>query len=115
MSYDENNVFHKIIHKEIPADIILEGEHYIAIKDLNPRAPVHILMIPKGNYVDYGDFASNASTEEIVDFHRGISKIITMMNLRASGFKLLSNAGPFVYESIEGQQVMHMHLHILGG
>ncbi|MDR0640800.1 MAG: HIT domain-containing protein [Holosporales bacterium] len=115
MNYDKNNVFYKIIHKEIPADIVLEGDHYIAIKDINPRTPVHILLIPKGNYVDYEDFASNATPEEIVNFHRGIGRIVEMMNLRSGGFKLLSNAGPFVYQYIEGQQVMHMHLHILGG
>ncbi|MDR1288778.1 MAG: HIT domain-containing protein [Holosporales bacterium] len=114
MQYDTNNVFYKIIHKLIDANIVLEGEHYLAIHDIAPRAPVHILMIPKGNYVDYNDFATNASPEEIIDFHSGLSKIIEMMQLNIGGFKLISNAGAFEYRSLERQQVMHMHVHILG-
>jgi diadenosine tetraphosphate (Ap4A) HIT family hydrolase len=114
MQYNNNNVFYKIIHKELEANIVLEGDHYLAIHDIAPRAPVHILVIPKGDYVDYHDFAKNASPDEIVDFHLGLSNIIELMQLHIGGFKLISNAGTFEYRSLERQQVMHMHVHILG-
>lgn len=114
-TYDKDNVFYKIINKEINANIVLEGKHFIAFHDIAPKAPVHILIIPKGLYVDYNDFASNASDEEILDFNRGISEIVKIMRLEKHGFKILSNAGKFTTPDFpEPQSVMHMHVHILG-
>ena len=113
--YDKNNVFYKMINKEIKANIVLEGKHFLAIHDIAPKAPVHILIIPKGCYVDYNDFAANASDEEILDFNRGLAEIVKMMNLETHGFKILSNAGKFTTPDFpEPQSVMHMHVHILG-
>lgn len=109
MQYDSNNVFYKIIHKEIKTNIVLEGDHFLAFHDITPKAPVHILIISKGNYVDYNDFIENADDSEILDFNKGISKIIKMMKLEKYGFQLISNAGKF-----GNQEVMHMHVHILG-
>jgi histidine triad (HIT) family protein len=109
MQYDKNNVFYKIINKEMNANIILEGDHYIAINDIAPKAPVHVLVIPKGNYVDYNDFALNASNAEIADFTKGIAKIVEMMRLDKGGFRLISNSGAY-----GKQEVMHMHVHVLG-
>ncbi|MDR0942302.1 MAG: HIT domain-containing protein [Holosporales bacterium] len=114
MQYDKNNPFYKIINKEIKTNIVSEGKHYLAFNDITPKAPVHVLIIPKGNYVDYNDFASNASDEEIIDFNRGIAKIVKLMKLEANGFKILSNAGKFTLDGEKGQEVMHMHVHILG-
>lgn len=109
MQYDRNNVFYKIIHKEIQSDILLEREHFIAFRDIRPKAPVHILVIPKGEYVDWYDFAANASSEEISGFCRGISEVIERMGLKKGGYRLISNSGEF------GQQeVFHMHVHVLG-
>lgn len=109
MQYDKNNVFYKIINKEINSTPVLEGDHFIAINDISPKAPVHILIIPKGCYIDYTDFIKNASNDEILDFHRGISKIIDIMKLEDGGYRLISNSGKFGM-----QEVMHMHVHILG-
>ena len=109
MKYNKDNIFYKIINKEIKSNLVLEGKHFIAIHDISPRAPVHVLIIPKGNYVDYADFVTNATDEEIIDFNKGIVQIIEQMKLLPGGYKLLSNSGLF------GQQeVPHMHVHILG-
>lgn len=109
MVYDKNNVFYKIIHGEIKSNLILNEKNYIAIHDIAPKAPVHVMVIPKGCYVDYFDFISNASDEEILDLNRGVARIIEMMNLPKGGYRLVSNSGKF------GQQeVMHLHIHIMG-
>lgn len=109
MNYNKDNVFYKILHKEINSDIVFEGKHFIVIKDIKPKAPTHVLVIPKGNYVDYGDFISNASDEEILDFNKGISKVIDLLNLDKGGYTLVSNSGKF-----GKQEVPHMHVHVLG-
>jgi diadenosine tetraphosphate (Ap4A) HIT family hydrolase len=107
--YDKNNVFYKIINREIKSNIILEGKHYIAIHDISPKAPVHVLVIPKGEYVDYYDFITNASPEEILDYQEGIAKVIETMRLKEGGYRLISNSGKF-----GEQEVMHTHIHIQG-
>jgi histidine triad (HIT) family protein len=109
MTYDKDNVFYKIIHKEIPSNIIVEGENYIAIHDIAQKAPVHVLVIPKGEYVDWYDFVERATSDEVLDFNNGINKIITMMNLTRGGYKLISNSGKFGM-----QQVPHFHVHVMG-
>lgn len=115
MQYDRNNVFYRIISKEIQSNILLEGDHFIAFNDIAPKAPVHVLIIPKGEYVDYSDFLENASDEEILDFNQGILKVVKLMKLEKYGFKIISNAGKFTVLSYpEPQSVMHMHVHILG-
>ena len=107
--YNKDNIFFKIINKEINSNLVLEGKHFIAINDIRPKAPVHVLIIPKGNYIDYSDFVTNATDEEIIDFNKGIAQIIEQMKLLPGGYKLLSNSGVF------GQQeVPQMHVHILG-
>ena len=109
MEYNSNNIFYKIIHKEINTNLVIEGKYFIAINDIQPKAPVHVLIIPKGNYIDYSDFLKNASDEEIIDFNKGIAKVIELKKLQEGGYKIMSNSGKF------GQQeVMHMHVHILG-
>lgn len=109
MQYNKDNVFYKIIHKEINSDIVFEGKHFIVIKDIKPKAPIHMLIIPRGNYVDYGDFISNASDEEILDFNKAIKQTLDMMHLNESGYQLISNSGRF-----GKQEVPHMHVHVLG-
>ncbi|MDR0552515.1 MAG: HIT domain-containing protein [Holosporales bacterium] len=109
MKYDKGNVFYKIINKEISSDILLEGEHFVAFRDVRPKAPVHILVVPRGGYVDWRDFSTHASAEEIAGFCRGIAEVIDFAGLNKGGYRLISNSGEF------GQQeVFHMHVHILG-
>ena len=109
MVYNANNIFYKIITKEIKAHILHEGEHFLAINDIAPKAPVHVLVIPKGKYVDYHDFASNASDAEILEINRGIATLIEQMHLIEGGYRIISNS-----KSFGEQEVMHLHFHILG-
>ncbi|MDD5585900.1 MAG: histidine triad nucleotide-binding protein [Alphaproteobacteria bacterium] len=110
MAYDPNNVFARILRSEIPCDKVFEDGFALAFNDLHPQAPVHVLVIPKGPYVDQQDFAANASDAEIAGFYRAIAKVITMTNVSASGYRLISNSG-----ANGGQEVPHYHVHVLGG
>ena len=102
--YDKNNVFAKIIRGEWPAERIYEDNLVIAIKDINPACPIHILVIPKGEYISFDDFTTNASEFEIVQ------KICADLKITQDGYSILSNIG------VNGGQVVpHMHLHILAG
>lgn len=109
MAYDKNNIFFKILHKEVPSEIIIEGKYFIVIKDIKPKASVHVLVIPKGEYTDYGDFIERASSEEIFDFNKGIQLAIEKLQLKKGGYRLISNCGDF-----GEQEVPHMHVHVLG-
>lgn len=110
MEYNANNVFAKIIRKEIPADIVYEDDYTMAFRDIKPKAPIHILVIPKGMYTDYSDFMDHASPAEITAFMRTIAKVAADLNLLKSGYRVVLNAGPN-----SGQEVPHIHAHILGG
>ncbi len=113
-TYDDQNVFAKILRGEIPNDTVLETDHSLAFHDITPQAPVHVLVIPKGAYVSYDHFAAEASEAEIVDFTRTIAKVCEMKKVRnmgaESGFRAISNAGAHGV-----QEVPHLHVHILGG
>lgn len=109
-SYDDQNIFAKILRGEIPNDTVLETEHSLAFRDIRPQAPMHVLVIPKGAYVCYDHFAQTASDAEILDYTRAIGKVCEMEGVAANGFRLISNAGE------EGvQEVPHLHVHILAG
>ncbi|MDV7144205.1 histidine triad nucleotide-binding protein [Tropicimonas sp. TH_r6] len=113
-SYDAQNIFAKILRGEIPSAPVLETEHSLAFNDINPQAPVHVLVIPKGPYVCYDHFAMEASEAEIVDFTRAVGEICKMTGVQpgegGNGFRLIANAGP------DGvQEVPHLHVHVLGG
>ena len=112
--YDKENIFAKILRKEIPNDTVIETDHSLAFKDINPMAPVHILVIPKGPYVNYDHFVSNASNEEILDFNNTVKEVIKKFDLdpvrNGNGYRLIANTG------LNGvQEVPHLHFHILGG
>lgn len=109
-AYDENNIFAKILRGEIPCDRVFENEHVLAFRDIAPQAPVHILVIPKGQYVSVDDFAARASTEELTAFYRSIVEIAHEQGLVDTGFRVISNSG-----HDGGQEVPHFHMHILGG
>lgn len=108
--YDDSNVFARILRGEIPCKKIHEGPHVLAFADLHPKAPVHILVIPKGKYVDVADFGARADTGEVAAFWQAVATIAQESGLRERGFRVIANAG-----ANGGQEVPHFHVHILGG
>jgi diadenosine tetraphosphate (Ap4A) HIT family hydrolase len=110
MPYDEGNIFARILRGELPAKTVLESEHSLAFHDIHPLAPIHVLVIPKGSYVSWDDFAAKASDAEIADFTRTIGRVAAMVGADAQGYRLLSNVG-----KRGGQEVPHLHVHIFGG
>lgn len=113
-SYDPQNVFAKILRGEIPCNKVLETDHSLAFHDIGPKAPVHVLIIPKGPYVTFDDFATQASDAEVADFSRTIARVCAVLGVSpgdgGNGYRLISNAGQ------DGvQEVPHLHVHILAG
>ena len=113
-AYDDQNIFAKILRGEIPCDTVRESEHTLAFRDINPQAPVHILVIPKGAYVNYDHFAAEASDVEILDFTRTLGAITEALGAApgagGEGYRLLANAGPDAH-----QEVPHFHMHVAAG
>lgn len=109
MTYDNDNIFAKIIRGDIPCDKVYEDDHVLAFNDIAPQAPIHILVIPKGGYADIEDFSANASDEEIAAFHRAVAQIVKEHDFD-QGFRAIANTGEH-----GGQEVPHYHLHLLGG
>ena len=108
--YDERNIFARILRGEIPSKKVYEDEHALAFHDINPLAPVHILVIPKGPYVTWDDFSERASNAEIGGFVRAIGLVARDAGMVIQGYRLLSNVGKRA-----GQEVPHLHVHIFGG
>jgi histidine triad (HIT) family protein len=110
MTYDDNNIFAKILRGEIPCQKIYEDNHVLAFPDINPKAPVHILVIPKGTYTDMDDFTRRASPKEIAAIFRALGQIAREKGLDKTGYRVITNNG-----ANGGQEVPHLHLHLLGG
>lgn len=110
LPYDDSNIFARILRGEIPNATVYEDEHALAFHDINPQAPVHILVIPKGRYVSWDDFTARASDAEITGFIRAIGHVAREAGLPAHGYRLLSNIGSHGH-----QEVPHLHVHIFGG
>ena len=108
--YNDQNIFAKILRGEIPANRVYEDEHSLAFHDINPQAPTHILVIPKGAYVSWDDFSARASDAEITGFVRAVGRIAREAGLVAPGDRLLANTGPDSH-----QEVPHIHVHIFAG
>lgn len=108
--YDENNIFARILRGEIPSKRVYEDQHALAFHDINPMAPTHVLVIPKGPYVSWDDFSANASEAEIGGFIRAVGKVAREAGLVESGYRLLANTGVN-----SGQEVPHLHVHIFAG
>jgi histidine triad (HIT) family protein len=108
--YDPGNIFARILRGELPAETVLESEHSLAFHDINPLSPIHILVIPKGAYVSWDDFAATASDAEIADFTRTIGKVAATVGADQQGYRVLSNVG-----KRGGQEVPHLHVHVFGG
>ncbi len=110
MAYDTNNIFARILRGEIPNKTVFENEHVLSFHDAFPKAKIHILVIPKGAYVDVGDFAAHASESEKVAFFGALDKVIKQEGLQENGYRLIANTGEH-----GGQEVPHFHMHILAG
>ena len=108
--YDDNNIFARIVRGEIPSNKVYEDEAVLAFHDINPLAPTHILVIPRGPYVSWDDFSDKASEGEIAALVRSVGKIAREAGLVKDGYRVLANVGPN-----SGQEVPHLHLHIFGG
>ena len=110
MAYDPNNIFAKILRGEIPCDKVYEDAHALAFRDINPQAPTHILVIPKGAYVSSDDFAAQAGDDEIAGFFRAVGQVARDQGLIADGYRMLANHGRDAH-----QEVPHFHIHLFGG
>lgn len=110
MAYDPSNIFAKILRGEIPNSTVYEDDHVLAFHDINPQAPVHVLVIPKGPYQTMADFAAEASAAEQAAFTRAIGTVARLTGVDVPGFRTISNNGQ------DGvQEVPHLHVHVLGG
>ncbi len=110
LPYDEQNIFAKILRGEIPATRVYEDEWAIAIRDIAPQAPTHILVIPRGAYVSWDDFSTRGSEAEIAGFVRAVGAVARTEGLVEPGYRLLANIGAH-----GGQEVPHLHVHLFGG
>lgn len=110
MAYDPNNVFARILKGEIPARKVYEDDFALAFHDINPQAPTHVLVIPKGPYTRWADFAATAPDALILGFVRAVAKVAEQLGVEAPGYRLLVNNGP------DGmQEVPHLHVHLFAG
>jgi diadenosine tetraphosphate (Ap4A) HIT family hydrolase len=110
MAYDRNNVFARILRGELPCTKVYEDEHVLAFRDIEPQAPNHVVLIPKGDYVGADDFSEKASDAELAAFMRAIAKITKAEGVAESGYRILANTGKAAH-----QAVPHFHLHLFGG
>jgi diadenosine tetraphosphate (Ap4A) HIT family hydrolase len=110
LPYDDDNIFARILRGEIPAKAVYEDSFALAFHDIAPRAPVHVLVIPKGRYVSWDDFSARASDSEIAGFIRAVGTVAREQGLVAPGYRLLANTG-----GDGGQEVPHLHVHLFGG
>lgn len=107
--YDNNNVFYKIIHKGLPATIVYEDEKILAFNDISPKAPIHILIVPKGEFICFDDFVERTSVEEVANFFKTVQKIAKDNGLSDTAYRIVANCGEEA-----GQIVPHFHIHLMG-
>ena len=113
MSYDDNNIFAKVLRGEIPCNKIYEDDFILSFYDINPQKKIHALVIPKGKYIDLDDFSMNASQEEMVGLLKGINKVAKKLEISTdtgNGYRALANISDH-----GGQEVPHLHFHLFGG
>lgn len=107
--YDKNNIFAKIIRGEIPSNKVYEDSDILAFHDISKAAPVHVLVIPKGEFVNFADFSSNENSEKVANFFKKTAQIAQDLGLEEGGYRLITNLGDNA-----SQTVKHFHIHILG-
>ena len=110
LPYDDQNIFARILRGEIPNRTVYEDQWALAFDDINPQAPVHVLVIPKGAYVSWDDFSANAPEEEIAGFIRAVGHVAREAGLTQPGYRLLANTGLNAH-----QEVPHLHVHLFAG
>lgn len=110
MTYDCENIFARILRGEIPCDKVYEDDFSLAFNDINPQAPVHILVIPKGEYISMADFTASAPSDLVAGFFRAVGHVAREQGLEQPGYRILANAGDDAH-----QEVPHLHIHIFGG
>ena len=110
MVYDSNNIFAKILRGEIPCKKVHEDDAVLAFEDIAPAAPVHVLVIPKGEYVSFNDFSTRADAAQIKAFFASVQTVAQKLGLPENGYRLITNHG-----ADASQTVHHFHVHILGG
>jgi diadenosine tetraphosphate (Ap4A) HIT family hydrolase len=110
LPYDDSNIFARILRGEIPSQRVYEDDYAIAFHDINPQAPVHLLVIPRGRYVSWDDFTAKASDAEVAGFMRAVGIVAREAGLVEPGYRLLANVGGHGH-----QEVPHLHIHIFGG
>lgn len=108
--YDDTNIFARILRGELPCNKVHETDFALAFHDINPQAPVHVLVVPKGPYVSMDDFCQNASADEIAGLWRAVGETARTLELVEGGYRVLANHGGHAH-----QEVFHLHIHILGG
>ena len=108
--YDDGNIFAKILRGEIPCKKVFEDAFSLAFHDINPQAPVHVLVIPKGRYVSIADFTAKATDADVAGFFRAVGTVARMLDLETPGYRVLANMGEH-----SGQEVPHFHVHVFGG
>jgi histidine triad (HIT) family protein len=109
-NYDDGNIFARILRGEIPARRVYEDDWAVAFHDINPQAPVHVLVIPRGRYRSWADFSATAPDAEIAGFVRAVGAVARQLGLEDPGYRLLANAGIDAH-----QEVPHLHVHLFGG
>ena len=110
MTYDPDNVFAKILRGELPCDQVYEDDHALAFRDINPQAPVHVLVIPKGAYVSMDDFTAHAPADLVAGFFAAVGRVARELGAVNDGYRLLANHG-----ADANQEVPHFHVHLFAG
>ena len=110
MTYDKNNIFAKILRGEISCKKVHENDYVLAFYDVNPQKKIHVLVIPKGEYIDLNDFHNKASEKEIVELNKAITHVSILLGTKNKGYRVLTNIG-----NDGGQEVPHLHFHIFAG
>ncbi len=110
VAYDRNNVFARILRGEIPCKKVYESAHALAFHDVNPQMPVHVLVIPKGDYVSLDDFTAKATAAELGDFMKAVGEVARLTGVAESGYRIIANNGADAH-----QEVPHLHVHVFGG
>ncbi len=108
--YDPDNIFAKILRGDIPCNKVWENEFALAFHDIRPQAPIHVLVIPKGEYVSWDDFSARADDTMIAGFTRAVGEVTRLLELDGPGYRLMVNMGGHGH-----QEVPHLHVHIFGG
>ena len=108
-NYDNENIFAKILRQEIPSKKVFENEVVYAFEDINPQAPIHILIIPKKPFCSFTDFSKKADEKFMCEFIKSINLIVEKLDLK-EGYRLITNIGRY-----GGQEVPHLHFHLLSG